>query len=125
MIVKGCPFCECSTVILESEAVRCIECNARVPGENQINAVEKWNRRVVIKRGPAYNSGRLAFSEFDRSHNYEYFSGLTDQEIAEWIEGYRSAHKDANGKDVRVSFVSEEVGCFRLIIDTKVITFLK
>jgi Lar family restriction alleviation protein len=51
--LKSCPFCGsiadsgyegfCAPDYL----VRCLECDASVQGENELHAIEKWNRRTI------------------------------------------------------------------------------
>lgn len=111
MKIKGCPFCGSSTVILELRKVRCIECEASVHGEDQVEAIGKWNKRVIKDlEEAAFQKGVDAVMEGLNKQNagYRYFAGLSEVEIGRWVEGYKARYELVHNEKVQVSV---QVGC--------------
>ncbi|HNG68624.1 MAG TPA: hypothetical protein PLP63_06750 [Saprospiraceae bacterium] len=109
--IKGCPFCGSSTVIVEPKKVRCIKCEALVPGRDQEEAIRKWNGRVVKDlEMEAFQKGVEAVTEGLNKQNagYDYFSKLSEREIGRWVEGYKAQYEFRYNEKVQVSV---QVGC--------------
>lgn len=109
--IKGCPFCGSSTVIVESKKVRCISCEASVPGRDQEEAIRKWNGRIVSDLLElAYYKGVEACVEGFNKENagYKYLSSLDGAGVEAWIDGYKRAYEARYNIPVKVEVI---VGC--------------